>query len=463
MKKLFYILISLVFLAGCEPKVDEFSPSAGSADFTNYVALGNSTTAGFADGALYKSGQENAYPNMLAQQFKLVGSGDFKQPYIETEDGVGLIINPGVGINLVTKRILKIVPDKDCDGNPLGTFSMKPELLNPNADPAVLGAQLAARPVDPGPYNNMGVPGLTVKDMLQPGYGSPLGNPYFARFTSNMMSSVFMDALAQNPTFFTLWIGTNDILISAMAGTDALITPLDTFAQYFNTAVIGLSQSAKFPKGVVANIPDILSIPFFTTISAQLPYDNVTITAEQAAGLNMLYGMFGHPEIVWKEGRNPFVITTTTGDWVQMGPEDIFLLTLPTDSIKCRGMGIADPVRLVPYPIPGQFVLQKSEQTNLQNATTAFNQIIADAVLINGLGLVDLNTYMKNFATGMVFDGVKLNTQFITGGLFSTDGLHLCPRGHAVVANHFIDAINGQYGSKIPHVDITNYPGVQFP
>ncbi|MBN1198926.1 MAG: hypothetical protein JXA23_06220 [Bacteroidales bacterium] len=463
MKKLVYILFSLVILAGCEPKIDEYSPDAGAADFSTYVSLGNSLTAGFADGALYTSGQQNSYANLLAEQFKLAGGGVFKQPYINTEDGVGLEVVPNVGIRLVTKRILKLVPDKDCAGVPIGTFSMKPAYAIDNPDQAVLAGQLAARPVDPGPYNNMGVPGINVKELFIPGYGSPLGNPFFARFTSDMFSTVFQDAVAQNPTFFSLWIGNNDVLTSALAGTDALITPLDTFALYYNMTVLGLVNSANSPKGVLANIPDILAVPFFTTISATLPYDHVVLTAQQAAGLNILYGMYGHPEIVWKEGRNPFVITTTTGDWVQMGPEDIFLLNLPTDSIKCKGMGVANPVTYVPNPIPGQFVLQKSEQINLQNAITAFNQIIANAAQLNGLALVDMNSHMKTFATGMKFDGITMTTQFVTGGLFSTDGVHLCPRGNAVAANYFIDAINGEYASHIPHVDITKYPGVKFP
>ncbi len=44
----------------------------GEADFSNYVALGNSLTAGYADNALYITGQENSYPNILAQQFAKV-------------------------------------------------------------------------------------------------------------------------------------------------------------------------------------------------------------------------------------------------------------------------------------------------------------------------------------------------------------------------------------------------------
>ncbi len=52
-----------------EGDVVEVPVVAGSADFSKYVALGNSLTAGYSDGALFRSGQENAYPKLLADQF----------------------------------------------------------------------------------------------------------------------------------------------------------------------------------------------------------------------------------------------------------------------------------------------------------------------------------------------------------------------------------------------------------
>jgi hypothetical protein len=42
---------------------------------------------------------------------------------------------------------------------------------------------------------------------------------------------------------------------------------------------------------------------------------------------------------------------------------------------------------------------------------------------------------------------------FITGGGFSTDGVHPSKR-YAVIANKFIEAINMQYGSNLKGVDI---------
>jgi hypothetical protein len=49
-----------------EPPIEYTS---GSADLSNYVALGNSVTAGLSDGALFIDGQEASFPNMIRLAF----------------------------------------------------------------------------------------------------------------------------------------------------------------------------------------------------------------------------------------------------------------------------------------------------------------------------------------------------------------------------------------------------------
>jgi len=465
MKKIVFFILSLALLSACKQKVNEFNADRGSADFTKYVSVGNSLTAGYADGALYKSGQINSYPNILAQQFTTVGGGAFIQPLIETEDGIGLNVTP-FGLYLTPKMVLKILPDMDCGGTTIpGSYSLKPDLLTHTPDQAAYGAILAARPVAAGPYNNMAVPGAQLQHLFFKGYGSPLGNPFFARFASNPLASIIEDVMAQQPTFFSLWIGNNDVLTSALAGTSLLVTPVDTFAKYYPMAVGALLASGKQPKGIVATIPDVTSIPFFTTISQQLPWNGIVLDATQATGLNTLYGMFGHTEITWQAGPNGFVVAKEDGTWAHMGPQDLFLLTLPTDSIKCKGMGIVDTTgggyKL--YPIPGKFVLDANEQAVIKLHVDAFNGIIKQTAAVKGLAVADMNQVLKSFASGMVFDGIKFNTSFVTGGLFSTDGIHVNPRGNAVIANYFIQAINATYGSTIPQVSVTDYHGLIFP
>jgi hypothetical protein len=467
MKKIFLILLSVALFAACERKIDEFAPNANGVDFSKYVAVGNSMTAGYADGALYngnKIGQDASVANIIATQLITVGNAGFTQPLIGTSDGVGFTMTP-VGPYFTTKFVLKVLPSKDCAGTPVpGTESLKPALLDPLASQATLAGQLLAQPANTGPYNNMGVPGATVQTLFYPGYGSALGNPYFARFASNPMATIMDDAVVQQPTFFSLWIGNNDVLGSALAGTDALMTPVDTFAKYFNYAVFKLMNSGKTPKGVLANIPDVTSVPYFSTISKSLPYNGLVLTQDQANGLNYLYKvLYNQPQLNFVAGRNPWVITTTAGEWKQMGPNDQFLLSLPTDSMKCFGMGVANPFTQTPYPIPGRYVLESSEIANLSARVVAYNTIISAAATANNLALVNMNSNLKYFAPGMTFDGITFNLNFVSGGLFSTDGIHLCPRGNAITANYFIQAINSKYSCNIPQANITDYPGLVFP
>ena len=73
-------------------------------------------------------------------------------------------------------------------------------------------------------YQNMGRPGANSDHWVPPGYGSwaalatGTANPYFVRFASSSTTSVLADAMAQNPTFFSLWIGSNDVLFYAING-----------------------------------------------------------------------------------------------------------------------------------------------------------------------------------------------------------------------------------------------------
>ena len=78
-KYLWLLMIAIAFTA-CETddSADDMEEvvvplTAGTADFSNYVAVGASFTAGFADGALFIASQENSFPNILSQQFAAIG------------------------------------------------------------------------------------------------------------------------------------------------------------------------------------------------------------------------------------------------------------------------------------------------------------------------------------------------------------------------------------------------------
>src|SRR5690606_38890734 len=78
--------------------VEEQQPqyTAGTADFSNFVALGNSLTAGFTDGDLFQAGQQNSLPNILASQFVEVGGGEFTHPLMG--DNIGGLVLGGTSL-----------------------------------------------------------------------------------------------------------------------------------------------------------------------------------------------------------------------------------------------------------------------------------------------------------------------------------------------------------------------------
>lgn len=59
----FYAAVAAVALvASCKPtiEIDSEKSDAQQVNFSKYIAIGNSLTAGFADGGLYLSGQQNS-------------------------------------------------------------------------------------------------------------------------------------------------------------------------------------------------------------------------------------------------------------------------------------------------------------------------------------------------------------------------------------------------------------------
>ncbi len=437
MKKILFIILSLAMFTACERKIDTFQVGQGSANFTTYIAVGNSMMAGYADGALYNSGQKNSIPNLLAGQFQLAGSGTFVQPVVTSNYGVGY---PGAKPKLVLGYPV------DCKG----VVSLGP-----------VYSDGALEPVAPVGYkvNNLAIPGAKSFHMFVPGYAQY--NPFYARFASSATNMVVQEIAPLNPTFFTMWLGDNDVLGYALAGGvgDSITSPA-----LFQQAMGGMLTAlvANGAKGVIANIPDVTAIPFFTTI----PYNGLILTKSQADSVNMAMSLY-HLPFVYQKGPNPFLVGDPGAPNPfrirQMQPGELVLLSVPQDSLKCRGMGIINPGTFFPYPIPSQYVLTADEVAKIQTATATYNQIIAGLATHFNVGLVDMNAKLKELQNGIVWDGIKMNTTFVTGGVFSLDGVHLNPRGCAVAANYFIDAVNSKYGSTIPKVNITNYPGVIFP
>src|SRR5690606_3682983 len=109
--KYIWLLAVLLGISACSSDDDDSTANmeepkpaliAGDADFSKYVAVGASFSAGFTDNALFIAGQENSFPNMLSQKFELVGGGSFNQPLMS--DNIGGFLFGGMPLIVDGKR-----------------------------------------------------------------------------------------------------------------------------------------------------------------------------------------------------------------------------------------------------------------------------------------------------------------------------------------------------------------------
>ena len=478
-----------------ETDVADIAVTSGEADFSKYVALGNSLTSGYRDGTVYLDGQLESYPAMIAEQMQKAGGGTFTQPLVP--DNIGGFANiPGFKGKLTL------------------------QVVNGSLTP-VYSTAVSALDRLTGTYNNMGVPGAKSFHLVANGYGNMAGlasgtaNPYFVRFASSSTASVLDDAKAQNPTFFSLWIGNNDVLSYATSGgvgtnqtgntnprtySSNDITDPNVLAGSIRAVLEGM-KSVGATKGVIANIPDVTSIPFFTTVPYNAaPLDEahaVTYNAELVGKLKPVLTALGQGDRLKTlvVGQNPLLIKdetltdlssqitaaltrngvsaaeatfigTTYGQARHTTSEDLVLLsTKPV--INSEVTGVSEPFNKlgVTYPLEDKHVLTKSEVAQVQTATNAYNTQIKALAEAYGLAFVDANAKMVELGknSGIQYNGVNYSTTFVTGGSFSLDGVHLTGKGYAVIANEFIKAINAKYKSNLRQVNPNNYSGVKFP
>lgn len=443
---IFSILALCMSMIACKPHVESPDIEKGNLNASKYVAVGNSITAGYADNALYYQGQQVSFAKLLSDQFKLVGGGDFRQP---------LVNQSSVGIGASGGPRLVLAPKTDC----LGTTSLSPTPTAVAGDASIFANNMYA---SDGPFNNMGIPGAKSITSVYPGYGNPGNgpgkyNPFFYRIASvPTTSSILSDAASQNPTFFSLFLGSNDVLLYALAGAaqDSITPSAGPVGIGFDASIdaIVATLTVNGAQGIIANIPDITSLPYFTTV----PYNGLVLTSQaQVTGLNAAYSALG---ISFHLGQNGFIVADpiAPGGLRQIKEGEYVLLSVPQDSLKCKGWGSLKP-------IPNQYVLTATEISQIKAAVSQYNAKLRSVAEIKKLAFVDVNAFLASAEKGITYNGINLSTTFVSGGAFSLDGVHLTPIGNALLANEFIKSINQTYGSTLPLVDATKYSGVRFP
>ena len=487
------------------------SGTPGNANFSKYIAIGNSITAGYMDGALYNDGQAHAFPNLLATQFRITGldGGEFNQPDI----------NSVLGFNTILTN-----PDPET-GAILGRFEL--DLSIPGPVPAIASvadANALFTPYSGPPVNNFGAPGIQLGQLLTPATGgpdsdaNPAYNPYYFRFASEPStdgmngSTIIADAIAAQPTFFTLWIGNNDLLGYALSGAtnETIFTSAANFDLQYNTAMDLLLTNTE-AKGVIVNIPPILALPVFRAV----PYNPVPLDETTAATLNAAFTGFNDAlnglvsisqitaneanrrRVTYAAGNNPLLIfdedLEDLGDkfdmllmagainageraalqpFVQARPatsDDLVILTASTEIGRDLNPSMPDTfLNGISVPFGDEYILTLEEQSAINDRFLSFNTTIANAAIANSdrVALYNTNTpdglFLDIFGAsdgiiGAEIDGFNYQPDFTPNGVFSTDAVHPNPKGHAIIANEIIAVINASFGANVPKIDIVPF------
>jgi len=424
MKKIF-LALSAFALLGAAP--------AGAQDLGNYVVLGDSMAAGFTNVSLMDCYQERTWPALVAHE---AGAVDFQLPLV-SEPGipamtqlVALEVGPPLGI------VPTLAPISDENGVPTNAMLMRP-------------------------YNNLAVPFSTAYDMLFstgdifnllagntdnvfhdlilrfPVAIQPDGTPILDPETGQPIPApAIAQAIGLDPSFVTVWIGTNDVLPAVLTGSaieGVTMTPVDFFATLYQQAVGALATMTS-AEIVLVTIPDVTELPFASTVPPFL----------------------SHPLL------GPFPIMGTNG------PLDASSrVTFPGAALLAQGYGLGVVVPTSP-PLPedldlatGQagYVLRAEEIVAIKAQVAALNQVIRGTADAFGLAVFDAGGLIDraSFGEGYEFGGVSINGDALVGGFFGYDFLHPQQLGHAIIANEFIEFLNDEFGAGFDSLDMTEF------
>ena len=436
--------------------------TSGNTDFSTYVSLGASITAGTSDASTFLLSQVNSYPNILASVMSMAGGGEFTQPYVN--DNVG-------GLTL------------------FGNVIAGPRLYFNGAGPVPVDGTPSTEVsnIMPGPYNNLGVPGMQAIHALAPGYGSLEGllagqaNPYFVRMASSPETSILQDALAQSPTFVSVWLGGNDALGFATSGGTSELTQPQDFDFAIGSTVGALAQAGA--DGILINVPDVTSIAYLNTVPYNaIPLDQATADllnggfAAYNGGLQLVesMGLISAEEaaaraIVFVAGQN--AVTIEDSDLTDLSALGLpnFRMATAADKIVLPAASVlgtlvdGNPTQIngVSVPLADNLVLTANEVMEAQAAISSYNATISAMASQYGWAHLDSHAVLNQVVnSGYPMDTFNLTGDLVFGGLFSLDGVHPTARGNAFVAKLMMAEIDATYGSNLSDsgLDIGDYP-----
>lgn len=437
------MLVSFLLTSCLKSEFEVVSRTEGDADFTHYVSVGNSLTQGFQDGGLHDEigEQNNSYPAMIARQMSMCNPNmdEFIQPLVAGHgSGHRMLVLDSLGeLDVANWKENGMTEDPSWS-----TWANKKIKYNNLGLAGIAVWQISARNYQESVVNHATLGGIGLMG------GEPL-NPFgrfldFGKDPTDFLGSGetydYIHHIKQSEaTFFTCWLGNNDVLGWSINGGDpgeisiagfGLLetTPLTDVAQFtekYDSALVAFYNMGA--KGICATLPDVTTIPMMTTVNEEF---------------------LGETEL-W--------ITDANGNVRKKVADDLVTL-YALDSIRERGEGLTQN-----NPLRHTYVLDVDEVATVQQRTDELNSVIVQLAHKYDFGVVDMHQFLSDFESGFYLDGVAFSAKYIEGGVFSLDGIHPNTKGYAIVANFFIDAINEKYGSNIPKVIVNEFKGIVFP
>jgi hypothetical protein len=441
-----FALVLCLGLVACELDEVEFTERTDDTNPNSFRvgSIGNSLTAGFQNGGIREDGQQASFANLLA---RAMTGREMQMP---------LVAEPGIGsASGLSSLFVEITPSGGVN------ITRKPLTQAPQA--------MALNLTYPVPYDNLGVPGATTAQMLHTIWGDPGGDADWTegRDANNALFNLILRNAALpsgssmvgelefiHPEVVTIWTGNNEILGGSLSGEPVLGVNIVPASVFEADLIEMLDRVAAFDPQIVAvgNVPPIGAIPYVRLWSvrppsAVLPTDRWNMEEDHDDN--------GDPDVI------------------DADPVALVLQTAPvTSCIECYDPRTCGEPGQRCLDIPANQTLSVSELALINDTITAYNAIIAREVAARGWAAVDVNTAFLAIPTSAVVG--PLNTAFPIGvssgalninSAFTLDGVHPSERGHARVANLFLEAINDNYGMSYPMYDLTdfeNYAGLEL-
>jgi len=301
------------------------------------------------------------------------------------------------------------------------------------------------------PFNNVSIPGANVADTftVTGAVAKPTrGVEQLAQFILRGPVTEIDAVVALKPTFILVWIGGNDFLGSATNGTTTGLTSVAAFTSAYNTMLDKLvATGAGVVVGTLPTNPG--AVPFFNTVP--------TVLINPATRTPVL-GPTGQPiTLVGQVDGTPPVGQLLPGSFV----------TLPAGSLIGQGFGIPsalkpviDPGNKLPLfgtPLPDSVVITPAELATLTQRIADYNTAIVASAASHNVPVADVKGLFDRFAKGITVGPFRLTSDYITGGIFSLDGVHLSDIGYTMFANEYIKAINSGYSAHVPLASVATF------